>query len=377
MTVSLTSSISTPRITDMRYHEPLADKEFPHIYQIAVLEWEELDGIASVLANELARLNQSPIPFRYGEPVPDGIDVLLTFGPYGKILPIWQEAASRRPSPVVVHWNTEGMPDIKLPTSIIDLLAYSRAQIGLLSNSSSQVVQSLAKNRIVHWVDHSMHRLRYVGDYKYAYQKRWLHILADSSEIYRAIRTRAGVPTLYIPWGGTPDWYADMGLKRDIDVLWIGKRGSARRSDILDRVIRELKPLGVKMHIADNEENPFIFDEERTEYLNRAKITLNITRTWFDDNFSRFAMAAPNRSLIVSEPILPHCLEFMPGEHYISAPIPELSEAILYYLENEQERNAIVENAYQLTTQEMTFANSLKKILFAIADYRASHPATG
>jgi hypothetical protein len=65
--------------------------------------------------------------------VPDGIDVLLTFGPYGKILPIWQEAASRRPTPVVVHWNTEGMPDIKLPTSIIDLLAYSRAQIGLMS----------------------------------------------------------------------------------------------------------------------------------------------------------------------------------------------------------------------------------------------------
>lgn len=377
MTVSNTNVYSTSRTAEMPYIEPAPNEELPHTYQIAVLEWEELDGIASMMSNELARLNQSPIPFRFGKQVPDGIDVLLTFGPYGKIMPIWQEAAIRHPTPIVVHWNTEGMPDIKLPTSMIELLAFYRSQIGLLGNNNSQIARRIAQHRLIDWIDHSMHRLRYTGDYKYAYQKQWLHILADSSEIYRAIRTRSGVPTLYIPWGGTPDWYTDLGIERDIDVLWIGKRGSNRRSDILDRVIRELKPLGVRMHIADNEENPFIFDVERTEYLNRAKITLNITRTWFDDNFSRFAMAAPNRSLIVSEPILPHCLEFMPGEHYISAPIPELSEAILYYLENEQERAAIVENAYQLTTQDLTFANGLKKILHAIANYRARHPEMG
>jgi hypothetical protein len=65
--------------------------------------------------------------------------------------------------------------------------------------------------------------------------------------------------------------------------------------------------------MADNEENPFIFGETRTAFLNRAKITLNITRTWYDDNFSRFAYAVPNRSLVVSEPLLPHCPEYEAG----------------------------------------------------------------
>jgi hypothetical protein len=115
--------------------------------------------------------------------------------------------------------------------------------------------------------------------------------------------------------------------------------------------------------VIDNEENPYVFGRERTKMLNRAKITLNITRTWFDDNFSRFSMAAPNRSLVVSEPMLPHCLEYKAGFHYVSAPLDELSETILHYLEADQERGRIVENAYRLLTTELTMVNSVAKVM--------------
>jgi hypothetical protein len=90
----------------------------------------------------------------------------------------------------------------------------------------------------------------------------------------------------------------------------MGTRGTQRRSRIIDQVCKQLQLKGLNVYIADNEEKPFIFGQERTRYLNRAKITLNITRTWYDDNFSRFTMACPNRSLVVSEPVLPHCTEF-------------------------------------------------------------------
>jgi len=148
-------------------------------------------------------------------------------------------------------------------------------------------------------------------------------------------------------------------------VLWMGKRGSQRRSRILDQVFRELKLKGLNVYIADNEENPFIFDEERTRHLNRAKITLNITRTWYDDNFSRFTMACSNRSLVVSEPVLPHCTEFKENVHYVSAKFEDLADTIVYYLEHEEERRQIVDNAYELMMAELKFEKSLRKMFAA------------
>jgi glycosyltransferase involved in cell wall biosynthesis len=184
------------------------------------------------------------------------------------------------------------------------------------------------------------------------------------------MHSQHGLPTIVAPWGGTARWYDDLGLDRDIDVLWMGKRGTKRRSDYLERVRNELQRHGVEIYVADNEENPFIYAKERIQFLNRAKITLNLTRTWFDDNFSRFSMAAPNNSLIVSEPVLPHCPEFVAGDHYVSAPIEKLAETILYYLKHDDERRRILKNAYQLSTTVLTFRNSIQKIMDGVDQIR-------
>jgi hypothetical protein len=119
------------------------------------------------------------------------------------------------------------------------------------------------------------------------------------------------------------------------------------------------------MHFADGEENPFIFGDERIHYLNRSKITLNITRTWYDDNFSRIAIVAPNRSLVVSEQVLPHCPSLVAGTHYVAAKAEKLAETILHYLEDEEQRLRIVENAYQLVTTELLFRESIRSIMDA------------
>jgi hypothetical protein len=194
----------------------------------------------------------------------------------------------------------------------------------------AEVLSSLVESR--------MSRFRYLGDYYYALRRGWLDIFADTSAVYASIHRQHQLPTIVAHWGATPRWYKDLGLKRDIDVLWMGTRGTKRRSLLLDRVRSQLEASGVKVHFADGKENPFVFGDERTYYLNRSKITLNITRTWYDDNFSRFALAIPNRSLIVSEPVLPHCPSFIAGTHYVSAPVEKLAETILYYLDHDEER---------------------------------------
>ena len=60
---------------------------------------------------------------------------MLTFGPYNRILPIWQNnariALSRRP--VVIHWNTEGMPDLRIPPKVVRALGAMRSKIGRMA----------------------------------------------------------------------------------------------------------------------------------------------------------------------------------------------------------------------------------------------------
>lgn len=346
-------------------------------YRVAVPRWQLRDEIAFMIGTELKFLGHKPEYFFYYEDVPEGVDILLTFGPYGKILPIWQQAAARKADkrPIVIHWNTEGIPDLKIPTWWIKKAGSWRSRVGRLSHSKSSIARGLSGLPPLTWWDRMFFRYRYYGDYQYAYEKGWLDLLFDTSYIYTKVRSKAGLPTLYAPWGASPFWYKDLNLNRDIDVLWMGVRGTQRRSNILDRVTKELRSRGVNVHIADNEQNPFIFGDLRTRYLNRAKITLNITRTWYDDNFSRFVLAAPNRSLIVSEPVLQHCREFQKDVHYISTEIEDLSKTIIYYLENEEERQKIVESAYDFVTQELHFSGILKNMVRAAARCEDLQPA--
>jgi hypothetical protein len=338
--------------------------------RVAVPEWVEDDGIARMVSYELEQIGYEPVLFFFDRNIPNDVDYLLTFGPYNRLLPIWQNNACMAPSrrPVVIHWNTEGMPDLRIPPRVIRALGAMRSKIGRMGYSSSVIDHFLYSMQPVSSIDKSFKRYRFHGDYEYAYRKGWLHILSDTSHIYSQIRSNIGLPTLYAPWGASQRWYKDLGIERDIDVLWMGTRGSQRRSRILDQVFKELKAKGLNLYIADNEENPFIFGDKRTSLLNRSKITLNITRTWYDDNYSRFTMACSNRSLVVSEPVLPHCTEFKANIHYVSAKIEDLANTILYYVEHDEERRRIVDNAYELMMDGLKFEKSLRK-MFAAAQH--------
>jgi hypothetical protein len=191
-------------------------------------------------------------------------------------------------------------------------------------------------------------------------------MLADSSVIYAQLYNANGLPTIVAHWGSVSCWYANLEMERDIDVLWMGQLDTARRRNILANLRSRLAKRGVNLYVVDNKERPFVFGDERTLLLNRAKITLNITRTWYDDNFSRLALAAPNRSLVVSEPLLPHCPLFKPGVHYVSAAIDDLAETIVYYLQNDAERQRIVNGAYRLAMTDLRFGNSVKAIFTAV-----------
>jgi hypothetical protein len=334
---------------------------------VAISYRDVRDGIAEMIAYEINALGYHPVCFQIGCPIPDKSSVIFSFGPYGRFLTVPRQLAEMRlnPKPVFVHWNTEGIPDQRIPWTMMKWISKWRSWIGRVLETRNGSALVLGKNKLSSVLESRMLRFRHIGDYQYAYRQGWLDVFADTSQIYADFHRRHGIPTVVAHWGATPLWYKDLRLERDIDVLWMGTRGTKRRSQIIDRVKIELEKHNVRMHIADGVENPFIFDDERIMYLNRSKIILNVTRTWYDDNFSRFAIAAPNRVLIVSEPVLPHCPIFRAGEHYVTAPIGSLAETILYCLKHENERLRIVDNAFHLVADEHPIRNSFKTIMDA------------
>lgn len=333
-------------------------------YRIAVVQWTAHDEIAEAIAAALVELGHEPVLFLNSDPIPAGVEIVFSFAPYGSLMALVKQLAGvpvdRRP--ILIHWNTEGIPDINLPWPLVYGVSWLRSSIASAAEEVAGRVGVAGKPPVT-WFSSRMLRFRYVGDYYAAYRRGILNVFADSSVLYAGIHRSHGLPTAYLPWGFVPAWQADLNIPRDIDVVWLGKQGSRRRSQLLQAVRGQLRQRGTDVHMVDNLEHPFVFREDRTVLLNRAKITLNITRTWYDDNFSRFAMAAANRSLIVSEPMLPHCPEFVAGVHYVSAPVDRLGEVIRYYLDHEEERQAITDAAYQMVRRELTLARSVAKVL--------------
>jgi hypothetical protein len=100
------------------------------------------------------------------------------------------------------------------------------------------------------WINNHFHRFRHVGEYFYAYRKGWLDLLFDTSDISAQFWRSHGLPAHYIPWGIPRSWHADLCVKRDVDVLWMGKRRNQYRSKLIDKVQKEMSRRNINMHIA-------------------------------------------------------------------------------------------------------------------------------
>lgn len=345
-------------------------------YTVAIPLTVDGNGIAEAIYAELEALGHRPFYFPLEEQIPEDTDVAFLFGPFGKFLHIPRQFAGRpRLRPTYVFWNTEGLPDLRIPWPVMGAAGLVRSWVGRLTVSPSPLARRLAQRPPLSTVDSRFVRFRYVGDYLYSLRRGWMDVFADISAVYADFYRKAGMPARVAPFGSFSGWYADLGLERDIDVLWMGKRATRRRSEALDRIRAELEGRGVNVYVVDNVERPFVFDEARTHLINRAKITLNLLRTWYDENSLRICLASPNRSLVVSEPLLPHVPQYQAGIHYAAAPLDKLADTVVYYLQNETERRRIVENAYRLMIDRLTFRNSMQTIMDAVAQARRLSPA--
>ena len=160
------------------------------------------------------------------------------------------------------------------------------------------------------------------------------------------------------PIGYAPFFGRDLGLERDIDVLFLGTLEVPRRT----RLLRRLRLAGVDVTAVGSWKDPAFWGENRTRLLNRTKIFLNLSRFPGQSSGSRLVLGLANGALVLSEPMY-RPAPFVPGEHFVSAPLDELPALVERYLDDEAARRAVVDRGFSFMTREVTMERSVAKIL--------------
>ncbi len=372
------SSTSGKKIADGKDEEADSSvREATPKYRIALHHWGAEGSIGESIADELKQLGHEVRRLLVSDPVRTDVDIVFTYAPYGRWMQIPRQL-SRIPEkerPFLVHWNTEGLPPPFVPPAILKTIGGIRSWLDEIIQRFTANTASPAVTNLDGFFKHRMLRYRYIGDYLQARRLKIPFLLVDISDLYARRYARMDIESINVPFGTSSRWYADLDLPRDIDVLWIGSHGSWRRSRQLERIGRALARHGVRFHMVDGREVPFVHGDERTVLLNRTKIVLNLMRTPYDDNTLRHFIAMPNRALVVSEPMLRHNTDLLPDVHYVEAPLADLPETIRKYLDDEDLRTEIVERAYAATTGELSMKHMIGRILYAVSK-RLSQPST-
>jgi hypothetical protein len=171
--------------------------------------------------------------------------------------------------------------------------------------------------------------------------------------------TERGIASAFVPLGYREQTHGrDLGLERDVDVLFLGTSDVPRRR----RILRLLRREGVSVLAVGGWHDPAFWGESRTRLLNRTKILLNLPRHPGLLSGYRMLLGMANRALVLAEPIYAPA-PYRPGVHFVSAPLAELPRAVLDLLADDDARLAITSAAHRFVTRELTMARSVESIL--------------
>jgi len=334
------------------------------IGNVGVFFWKADEGLGRRIVNVLQEIGcRTTILYNEDLKSLSETDNLLVYGPWGSLEPIAHHLKNLDPEirPRFILWQSEQFPNPALPPWLWRSAGLTRSYLESIMFTEDHSGNWSPRPRWL-WLISKLHRYRYYGDiYRYC-NAGLLDVVAVWSHWTAALLRERGIPAIKAYMGHSSANGRDLRLKRDIPVLWLGKRGSSRRSRLLNQIRTRLAARDIDMMVVDGVEHSYVFGEERTRLLNRSKIVLNLLRKPWDNNSMRFFLASANKTLVVSEPVLPH-IPFKRDFHYIERPIQDIPRAIEYYLAHESEREAIADRAYQLGVEQLTMSSSLKKIL--------------
>jgi hypothetical protein len=333
--------------------------------RVGVVQWNRDNELANGYREKIEELGHQAITFLYNHKIPENLHLIFVFGPFNSLVPLANQLLAISPGkrPLLALLMTEQFPNPESPEWFRYNFGRIRTKIELAAyRNNNEGSESWHKSYIFRWLTSKAIRYRYYGDIFWLRDLGLLSALATYSNWTAEFLRERGFDPIVPTRGFNPAWSSEIEIDRDVPVLWLGKYGSRRRKKLLQQLRVELKSRGVDMMMVDGIEHPYVFGDERNILLKRSKIVLNLMREKWDDNSLRFTLAAHNRAMIISEPLLPHS-HFIPGVHMVVAPIEKLSEIIVYYLDHEEEREKIVQQAHQLINKNKQIGLGMSEIL--------------
>lgn len=183
-------------------------------------------------------------------------------------------------------------------------------------------------------------------------------ILAVCSVAWHDYLRERGIESVWVPIGHDHEDGEDLGLTRDLSSLFLGSLEIPRRK----RILKYLRKQNVDVSAKGSWFDGCCWGNSRTELINRAVTFLNIQRYPGEFAGHRLILGMTNKSLVISEPIYKP-LPFEAGKHFVSATVEEMPAVIDHYLNHPDERQEIVDAAYNFLTSEVTMAQSVGRIL--------------
>lgn len=257
-----------------------------------------------------------------------------------------RELAARPPErrPAVVVWHSEPLPYSKRA-------GLRQARLHLREIAKIVLRDSRATDPYT-----NARRLRQLAEHGLP------DVLAVTSEAQREFLREVGIACEVAPIGYHPSQGSDLGLERDVDVLFLGALEVPRRK----RAFRALRRSGVDVLAAGDWGDPRYWGAKRTRLLNRAKILLNISRHPGQYSGERLVLGMANGALVISEPIY-RPEPFVPGEHFVAASLDETAAVVRHYLGNDHERRQLAKSGHAFVTGELSMTQSVSRILDVLA----------
>ncbi len=193
---------------------------------------------------------------------------------------------------------------------------------------------------------------------KHHMQEGRIDYLFATTTAKQELLSRHGYAVDFVPFGYHSSLGENLGLDRDIDVLFLGRTHTRRRASMLSNLRKELGDKGVEITVVDRD----CYGKERIELLNRTKISLDIPRVPWDFGPERFLLSMSCGALVVSEGLEPR-KPYTHDENFIQSRVSDLAETICTYLKDEQARQRITDNAYEFITTQVSLTRSVSIIL--------------
>ncbi|HOC08576.1 MAG: glycosyltransferase [Clostridiales bacterium] len=177
----------------------------------------------------------------------------------------------------------------------------------------------------------------------------------------------------WLPFSNNPDIFKDWHLKKDIDILLMG-RVKKEMHPFRTRVIERFKDYSgfvYHQHPFDmkNKSGRVYTGEEYAKEINRAKIFITSGTKYRYPVAKYFEVPACNTLLMAKGNKDLKELGFISGQNFVECTDDNFYDLAMYYLENDKERERIARNGYNLVHSRHTNSIRAKEFIATIERY--------